>query len=489
MSLAEALYKEQNEFSDIPPLWLDLSFIITVSIIHFIYAFKFTRFSIAYLKAKCEEKSSRTKWTESKLYLHAILSYSVTNTNNTQHHIYTKLWSQLSIIRNIIKLLMILCCIISLVLYITLILNITFEFFIVCFVNYKVGAFLALIVLPFWLFVNYEVIRYIIYGTLVTWKINIDVIADDISYQQKQKAIQKYTFKDITNDKNSDNNDDSDKQPSSFKAFFSPLFMAFHWRLLVTIWCVVATMIAMPTIAFALEAKGMAVSDSYFSKIFLRYMLIAMMLWLFIYFWLLAVIPAFYGKFSTIFIFNDVIMNDNDDNENTTFNQIKQTILRVFCLMDAFGLEETNKCWKIYKIVYCSLLLTTGISLIIISPFISNALLVFIGIVNLLYYAMNILLNNKPRGIHYLWQCDMKALELNWFEYVKYDNEAENITQADSKSVTSDVDESTITYLSTMTALKHHQIQRLLTTNLTVNNFDTEPDVVATVEQANLMDE
>ena len=50
MSLARELYDQHID--DTPPAWLDSIFVLITAIIHTLYIFKFTSFSLGYLHAK-----------------------------------------------------------------------------------------------------------------------------------------------------------------------------------------------------------------------------------------------------------------------------------------------------------------------------------------------------------------------------------------------------------------------------------------------------
>eukprot|EP01084_Bolivina_argentea_P017116 31964_1 len=190
---AEDVYKINHADDDQPPFWLDCLFIFVIMIIHISYSFKFTKFSLAYLNAKCEEKKSGKKWTTSRLYLYAIKSETLENpSHNISPIISTKLWVKLSIVRNLIRILIFVLCWVVLILYICLQLNIVFEYIVACIVNYKHGSLFALLVFPALIFVNIGVIRYIFFGIMASWSINCDIIADEIAYEQQHNKAKLY---------------------------------------------------------------------------------------------------------------------------------------------------------------------------------------------------------------------------------------------------------------------------------------------------------
>ena len=287
----EDLY--DDPFDEQPPFWLDVLFILAITTIHITYSVKFTKFSLAYLNAKCEEKKSRTKWTTSRLYLYAIKSELLDN--EEQPTISTKLWSQLAIVRHLVRILMAVLCWVVLILYITLQLNITFEYLVACVVNYEKGSFLALIIFPALIFVNIGVIRYIFYGITASWSINLDVIADEIAYEQQHDKAKERAFKgtravrdsirplsvwsdDVRDEVRDEINNETDTEDKTIQLlademnveqteknilqrykeavakFTSPYWMAVHWRLLTIFSCVLATILALPSIS-----KGISV--------------------------------------------------------------------------------------------------------------------------------------------------------------------------------------------------------------------------------------
>eukprot|EP01083_Nonionella_stella_P072034 193949_1 len=115
MSLAEQLYKERTvshvnyDFYAASSIWIDTLFILTIAMIHLIYSAKFTVFSLAYLKAKCEEKKTQTTWSESKLYLHTVCCsdpHLFMKDGDDEKQIYCTLWMDLSFIHNVVRALL-----------------------------------------------------------------------------------------------------------------------------------------------------------------------------------------------------------------------------------------------------------------------------------------------------------------------------------------------------------------------------------------------
>eukprot|EP01084_Bolivina_argentea_P204209 348712_1 len=414
MESAEALYRADTSSDKSPPLWLDVSFVLIISMIHIIYSIKFSKFSLTYLKAKCAEKLSKRQWNESKLYLHAFLSQKIenyidlkTNDAETDKLVYTELWDQIIILRYILRIIIFLCCWVVLTVYITVQLNLCFEYFLLCLLKPQNGSFLGLFMLPFFFFVHIAVIRYIIYGIIVSWTINVDSVADRISYQQNQREIKHFA--------ESSTSVISTTQTRSFKdkisAFNSPYFMAVHWRLFIVSLSILASIIGFPFLSIENEFE---VKDVFFIQLFIRYIFISMSCWLFIY-CIISMTSSLCARISTLFMFDATL---NSDDKSTQNIKRKNSFLRLFCLMDAFGIKDENIIWKKYKIITYSIFFVGGILLIIIGSIISNGLVWFIGVIDICYYCINILLTTKPRGIYYLWTADMLALELDHDETV-----------------------------------------------------------------------
>ena len=298
----EAIYLEGHAHADQPPIWLDCTFLFIMTIIHLSYAFKFTKFSLAYLNAKCEERKSRRKWSTSRLYLHAIKSEELNElSSNIEPNISTKLWSKIAFIRMSAKIFMFVICWIVVILYITLQLNIIFEYLIVCYAQRGNGAFLALLIFPALIFVNIGVLRYIFYGIMSTWSINLDNIADEIAYEQQSLKAKEVAYRGAERvsavstpliifeaasvqkeeSKNEEMEFPETDQRSWFQAwreningliasFTSPYWMAVHWRLMTIFCCVIATIFAIPKISKgireeAAEGQILEVTVKYFN--------------------------------------------------------------------------------------------------------------------------------------------------------------------------------------------------------------------------------
>ena len=169
-------------------------------------------------------------------------------------------------------------------------LNITFEYIVACIVGYQTGSFLAFIVFPALIFVNIGVMRYIFYGIMATWSINLDVIADEIMFEQQKDKAKQRAFRGaslvsasnsaitIWDDEKKDDDDKEEQVVSSpnqqepalihrgdtlaeeemgrwkiftdtVAKFTSQYWMAVHWRLLTIFCCVLATIFAVPSIS------------------------------------------------------------------------------------------------------------------------------------------------------------------------------------------------------------------------------------------------
>eukprot|EP01084_Bolivina_argentea_P245333 410774_1 len=153
---------------------------------------------------------------------------------------------------------------------------------------------------------------------------------------------------------------------------------------------------------------GGEMKDSFAFQVFLRYMLIATAIWLMIYFFI-SVGIGLYGRISTLSVYSGIIDEENRENK---CNRKCNEMLRFFCLLDAFGLEDTHTYWKRCKFIQLTIILLSGIIFVLIWPATQNGLLWFIGVIQIFYYGTNIILTSKPRGIHFLWKSNMIALEL-----------------------------------------------------------------------------
>ena len=83
-------------------------------------------------------------------------------------------------------------------------------------------------------------------------------------------------------------------------------------------------------------------------------MLIAVAAWLIVYFFL-SVSVGVYGRISTLSVYSGMI---DETDQQSRCARLRNELLRFFCLMDAFGLEDTNKTWK-----KCIMLLSKALSL------------------------------------------------------------------------------------------------------------------------------
>eukprot|EP01084_Bolivina_argentea_P311092 538451_1 len=330
-------------------LWIDIIFIIIISSIHIVYSFKFTKFSLAYLNAKCEEKKSGRKWEASKLYLSALKSKSDRinpDLADNDYMVYT-LWTQLSFVRNLIRVLLCLSCFVVLILWMVLQCNIVFEYVVSCFIYYESGSFLALIVFPALIFINVSIIRYIFYAIKILWSVNIDHIADSLAYEQQHNTAKQYAFQTakwsqarsiqlpwsddeksnllLDNDEDTDDHNDADndlselppiaianpeplikskslfqKYSNAMSHFTSPYWMAVHWRLLIIFSSIIATMIALSTISF--QESDMDLEDFFGFQIFVRYLCLSCASWLFVYL-VLSLSVGLYGRITSLAIY------------------------------------------------------------------------------------------------------------------------------------------------------------------------------------------
>ena len=121
------------------------------------------------------------------------------------------------------------------------------------------------------------------------------------------------------------------------------------------------------------------------------------------------------------------VMYDSDEADQALIqtqngpHKCSQKILRFFCLLDAFGVDEDDDGpWMKFKITFNAILIIVGLVCIIASSFTENTLARFIGIMLLLYYCGNIILACKPRGIYNLWKYDEESLELEADDDAQY---------------------------------------------------------------------
>eukprot|EP01084_Bolivina_argentea_P259663 438197_1 len=424
------------------PLWLDILFILIVSIIHIIYSFKFTKFSISFLKAKCDEKASNTQWSESKLYYKAILSHhSVDNSIIRSDKFFDevvniKLYDKLIVLRYILRILLFVCGCLVFTVCITISLNLLFEYFIICIKDYQHGSLFALIMFPFSVFIMQSIFRYMIHAISICWRMNTDIIAQNISYQQRHQDEIEFAQADalIINqstptpkvqniiDLSHPNHlietktlkEQIDSFSASLSTFSSPFFMGFHWRLWIVSLSILTSIIAFPTISVSNDES---VKNSIFFQLFIRYLFIAMAAWLFIYI-CVAILFSLYGRIATLFVYDDILNTDTNKSRKR-----KNSFLRFFCLMDAFLIKDTNKIWKHFKMFMFSSFVISGVIFIIISVITSVGILWYIGLIEILYYAINVLLTCKPRGMYFLWKTDMISLELQQHEQIEHSNQ------------------------------------------------------------------
>ena len=284
-----------------PAAWVDISFVILILVLHLIFTCKFTTFSLSYLNAKCAERKSGKTWTTSHLYARAIHlhhhhhhHHHHQHDHKHQHHEHqpyffnTDLWTRSHILRYTLRMLLFLCSWVSLFCVIILCINLIFEYVVTSISYPEYGSFMALILLPSFIFVIATVLRFLFYGAMATWTLNVDVIANQLALEFKRHQIQLLANKlnkeeedqklkggdeddDANNpdeddkDKPEDDNDDppdpdevdknqkekqdEDMNQSAFEIISSPYWMAFWWRLLIVISCIVFTLLALPTVA------------------------------------------------------------------------------------------------------------------------------------------------------------------------------------------------------------------------------------------------
>ena len=177
MYTAENLYEVDDES---PPIWLDILFLITILAVHIVYSCKFTTFSLAYLHAKCEEKHDGRKWSESKLYLHAVYADSISDLkagdlkHDDEFTVNAELWRYLLPFRFIIRALLLLSGLIVVLFWIILMINLMADYLIVAvIIRLGISSFLALLIIPFWLYINVTFGRFLIFGIMAMWNLNV----------------------------------------------------------------------------------------------------------------------------------------------------------------------------------------------------------------------------------------------------------------------------------------------------------------------------
>eukprot|EP01083_Nonionella_stella_P082022 226316_1 len=421
--MTESYYYIDHDSQRDPPLSSDIIFLIVINvicIIHITYSIKFTKFSFSYLKVKCEEKISRSDWDESKLYCETLMCHQVQhkpmNTMIDDIHndiIRSTLWDKTFFIRNLIRVLLFIICWLVFTVFITIQLNLTFEYFVICVTT----SYLALIMLPFLLFLEVAVIRHLWYATMLVWSINLDEIADRISYQQHHDDDREFaetnavvenesTAAIITKLKMTESQIERTAGFQSYLAsFLSPYFMAVHWRMLIVLLCALQTVIAFPFVTVSQEDS---IQDTMFLRLFVRYLFLAMTCWFVIY-CLISIAVSAYVRISTLFQFDAMLNHDAEKTESVKRNN---SLLRLFCLMDAFGVKETSKAWTHFKIIWYTLCVLGSLVCFCVSGVLDNGILWFVGAIGMIFYILNVLLTTKPRGIYFLWRTDLAALEL-----------------------------------------------------------------------------
>ena len=158
----------------------DVLFLVSVSTVHLVYCCKFTTFSLAYFHAKCEENNDDRKWPESKLYLHAVYadSISVLKAGDLKHDdqfaVNAELWRYLLPFRFLIRAALFLCGWIVLLFWIILMMNLMADYLIVATIlRFGVSSFFAVLIVPFWLCVNIPFGRFLIFGIMAMWNLNV----------------------------------------------------------------------------------------------------------------------------------------------------------------------------------------------------------------------------------------------------------------------------------------------------------------------------
>lgn len=116
MAAAEEIYDDSFESDEVPPVILDLIFVITMIVIHTKYIFKFTTFSLSYLEARILEKKEGRHYAESMRYWRAVWEWRKREFDDDDHsmddwnerkimqEVKGTVWTQLRILRWILRI-------------------------------------------------------------------------------------------------------------------------------------------------------------------------------------------------------------------------------------------------------------------------------------------------------------------------------------------------------------------------------------------------
>ena len=237
------------------PMWVDALFMSLMLLVHIVYAIKFSNFALQYLHAKCAEIDEKEQFSITRIFLRSVSvdkekweleRYADEGVN------FTELWSQMSALRNLLRIMIFLSLIISLILWISLFGNILFEYIVTCVVSAYKGKYinlLGLLMLPITIFSLVGFVRFVIQSMSIAWSTIMDQIGDQMTQQQnimmvKRKALSETVSK-IPKKKSLDTTTKVDEEHKNvLKTFHSPYWIAVHWRLWWMGLCVGATILA-----------------------------------------------------------------------------------------------------------------------------------------------------------------------------------------------------------------------------------------------------
>ena len=156
--------------------------------------------------------------------------------------------------------------------------------------------------------------------------------------------------------------------------FVSPYFMAFHWRLWSITLSLIATIIAVPMTAMS---GGHTVKISVFIQYFIRFLVLSASSWLLVFVFF-SIGTGIYGRFSTADIMDDTV--EYEEGELNKMEKSKLRCLRLFCLMDSFGIKDKHRCWRRFKMAVLSVAGVCGLILLILYAILGDGLLWFSGL-------------------------------------------------------------------------------------------------------------
>ena len=236
-----------------PAAWVDILFLVSISLLHLVFTCKLTTFSLSYLNAKCEERKSGETWSTSRLYaravhppLHGDAPLPITN------YVNTSWWSRCVVARYAVRVLLFLSSWVPLFYAVILWLDLAFEYVVASASRPEYGSYLALLLLPSFVFVAVTVLRFLCYGAMATWTLNVDAIAHRLDLEFKRHQLHLQRLNGELDPKSPDDVDvddlDKDDDLTLLQSLSAPFWMAFWWRFLTISSCIVFTLLALPTV-------------------------------------------------------------------------------------------------------------------------------------------------------------------------------------------------------------------------------------------------